>query len=184
SGGDQNQGHDAAVIDNILFDFHWKTATNIYDVTDPSNPTLLGAINAPFIRSHHSGWPTADGRFLFLCDELAANRQNRIDQPDLSIWDISDFSNPELVARFTDPSARIHNLYIIDDYAYVSYYAAGFRVFDVSEVTNIVLVDEFDTSPSISGRAIFGGAFGVYPFAPSGNIYVSDTENGLFIFAF
>ena len=43
-------------------------------------------------------------------------------------------------------------------------------------------VDEFDTSPA-SGAG-FQGAFGVYAFAPSGVIYVSDIDTGLHLFTF
>jgi hypothetical protein len=45
-----------------------------------------------------------------------------------------------------------------------------------------MLADEFDTS-ALSGQG-FKGAFGVYPFTTSGNIYVSDMDNGLYVFLF
>ncbi|MCZ6818759.1 MAG: hypothetical protein O7G31_04625, partial [Calditrichaeota bacterium] len=52
----------------------------------------------------------------------------------------------------------------------------------VSDPAKPTLVDEFDTSAE-SGSG-FDGAFGVYPFAPSGNIYVSDKRSGLNVFSF
>jgi choice-of-anchor B domain-containing protein len=174
SGG--SAGHDAAVIGNRLYDFHGAAATNIYDVNDPANPKLLGSIDSS-IRFHHSGWPTEDRRFLFICDEGAVNPTS-----DITVWDISQINNPKRINEFTDNSAKVHNLYILGDFAYVSYYTAGFRVFDIADPTRINLVDEFDTTME-SGEA-FRGAFGVYPFTPSGNIYVSDITTGLFIFSF
>ncbi len=170
-------GHDAAVIDNRLYDFHGTSGTRIFDFSDPANPNLLGAIADPTINFHHSGWITENGQFLFICDELANHPT-----PDITVWDISDPANPQRVGEFADPTAIVHNLYVIDDYAYVSYYTAGFRIFDISDPANISIAAEFDTSPQ-SGE-IFAGAFGVYPFLPSGTILVSDWQGGLFTFSF
>jgi len=97
------------------------------------------------------------------------------------LWNIQDPSNPERVGSYTDPNATVHNLYVIGDYAYVSYYTAGIRIFDVSDPTNIMLADEYDTSPD-SGEG-FDGAFGIDPFSENGNIYISD-QTGLYIFSF
>lgn len=169
--------HDAAVIGNRLYDFHGFGGTNIYDVADPTSPQLLGAINDPAIRFHHSGWTTEDGNFLFICDELATHPT-----ADFTVWDISDPGNPQKVAENLDRNATIHNLYVRGNYAFTSYYSAGFRVFDITDPTNPFLLDEFDTSPQ-SGE-IIGGTFGAYPFAPSGNIYVSDEVRGLHVFSF
>jgi len=171
------EGHDASVVGNRLFDFHGTTATNIYDISTISAPQLLGVIQDPSISYHHSGYPTEDGQYLLICDELA-----NLSQADITVWDISDPGNPQKVDEFTDPNAIVHNLYIIGDYAYVSYYTAGFRIFNVSDPANITLLDEYDTSP-LSGE-MFGGAFGVYPFAPSGHIYINDWDEGLFVFSF
>lgn len=173
-----NDSHDAAVIGNRWYDFSSFGSTNIYDVTDPLAPRLLSSIDSPDIAFHHSGWPTEDGRFLFICDELADLRNK---PADFTVWDVSDLSNPQKVGEFADQTATVHNLYIIGDFAYVAYYNAGFRVFDVSNPAKPTLVDEFDTSAE-SGSG-FDGAFGVYPFAPSGNIYVSDERSGLHVFS-
>lgn len=175
SGG--SEGHDASVVGNRLYDFHGTAGTNIYDISLISNPQLLGVIQDPSISYNHSGYPTEDGQYLLICDELASQSQ-----ADITVWNISDLGNPQKVGQFTDPNAIVHNLYIIGNYAYVSYYTAGIRVFDVSDPANITLVDEYDTSP-LSGES-FGGAFGVYPFAPSGHIYINDWQEGLFVFSF
>jgi hypothetical protein len=170
-------GHDATVIGNRLYDFHGRGGTHIYDVTNRQEPQLLGSITLPSIRYHHSGSTTIDGRYLFVCDELS-----RDSTADVTIWDIDNPANPVLAAEIGDDEATVHNLYVIDDLAFVSYYSAGFRLYDVSDPTQPRLIDEFDTAPEISGAG-FDGAWGVYPFTPSGHIYVSDIENGLYVFA-
>ncbi len=169
--------HDATVVGDRLYDFHGTFGTNIYDVSDPTTPAFLTTISDSTIRFHHSGWVTEDQNFLFICDEIA-------DHPlaDITVWDISDLNHPVKVAKVDDPNAKVHNLDIIGNFAFVSYYTAGFRVYDISTPQNPILVDEFDTSP-LSGE-IFAGAFGVFPFTRSGNIFVSDVETGLHIFSF
>lgn len=169
-------GHDATVIDNRLYDFHGYSGTYIYDITTPNNPQLLGAITDPSINYHHSGWVTEDNQFLFICDELASHPT-----ADISVWDISDLGNPQKVGQFADGTATVHNLIIIGDVAFTSYYTAGFRVFNITNPAQISIAAEYDTSP-LSGEG-YGGAFGIYPFAPSGNIYISDEDYGLFLFS-
>ena len=170
-------GHDATVVGNILYDFHGSQGTFIYDVTNPSSPQQLGAITDPSITYHHSGWISPNGQFLYICDELAAHPQ-----ADISIWNISNPGNPQRVGQYADANATVHNFIVKGNYGFTSYYTAGFRVFDISNPTQLSLASEYDTSPQ-SGEG-YAGAFGVYPLAPSGNIYVSDWDNGLFVFSF
>ena len=169
-------GHDATVVGNRLYDFHGTAGTNIYDISNRANPRLLGSITDPSIAFHHSGWPSSDGRYLFICDEGATGST-----PDVTVWDIQQPDNPRRVAEISDDEATVHNLYIKDDVAYVSYYSAGFRIYDVSDPTRPRLLDEYDTDPSLHGPGLFG-AWGVFPYARFGYIYVSDVANGLFIF--
>jgi choice-of-anchor B domain-containing protein len=179
--GDPTQdGHDSAVINNRLYDFHGHSGTKIFDVSTPESPLLIGLIQDPAVAFHHSGWVTANEEYLFICDELAKPRGR---PADITVWDISDVTNPVKVAGFADSSATVHNLYIIGDHAYISYYTSGFSILDVSDPGNPILVDTYDTAPNLDGPEL-KGAFGVYPFSSSGNIYVSDTETGLYVFAF
>ncbi len=177
--GGPHDGHDATVIGNRLYDFAASGGTNIYDLTNPASPRLLGGITAPFISFHHSGWPTEDGNFLLICNELASKGD-----PDLTVWDIRELDNPKFVSEINDENSNIHNLYIIGNFAFTSYYNAGLRIYDVSDPANLKLAGEFDMSPGIDMNTAFQGAFGAYPFTPSGNIYVTDRDTGLHIFSF
>lgn len=172
--------HDVAVIRNRMYDFHATDATYIYDVQDPANPLLLGTIRHQNTY-HHSGWVTEDDNYLFICDETAADPL-----ADITIWDITNPAVPVLAGEISDNTSRAHNLYIIDNLAYVSYYGAGFKIFEVSTPSQPQLLDQFETNLN-GGDGLgngFLGAFGVYPFSPSGNIFVSDIDNGLFVFEF
>jgi choice-of-anchor B domain-containing protein len=170
-----SEGHDATVRGNLLIDCHGFVGTNLYDVTDPSSPILLANITDPTVTYHHQGEISSDGNYLYINDELSNNPT-----PDISVWDISDIANPVRVSDFAD-QATTHNMYVIGDYAYVSYYTAGLRVFDISDPSQLVLADEYDTNPA-SGEG-FAGAFGVYPSPVTGNIYINDSD-GVFVFKF
>lgn len=179
-GSNTSGGHDVAVIRDRMYDFHAGDATYIYDVQDPTSPQLLGEVRNPGT-FHHSGWVTADDNFLYLCDEIAADPL-----PDVTIWDISNAANAVLVGNISDNTARVHNLYLVNNLAYVSYYGAGFKIFDISTPEVPRLLDQFLTNLN-GGTGIgngFLGAFGVYPFSASGNIFVSDIDNGLFVLEF
>lgn len=171
-------GHDATVVGDRLFDFHGYSGTFVYDIQNISAPQLLTTINDPAISYHHSGWVSPNGQFLYICDELAQHPS-----ADITIWDISNTGNPQRVGDFADPNAIVHNFIVRGNYAFVSYYTAGLRVFDISDPSTLSLVAEFDTAPQSSGET-FRGAFGVFPLTHSGNIYVSDWDNGLFVFSF
>jgi hypothetical protein len=171
------QGHDATVVDDILYDFHGFDGTFIYDVTNPASPVLLGSITDPAIVYHHSGWTSAEGKFLFITDELGMHPT-----ADFTVWNINNPANPFKVAEWADDNATVHNVFRVGNFLHVAYYTAGYRVFDLSNLPSITLCDEYDTTPVFGEN--FRGAFGCYPFAPSGNIYVTDADWGLFVFSF
>ena len=80
----------------------------------------------------------------------------------------------------TEP-AIIHDVRIDDDLAYLSHYAAGVRIVDVTDPTMPVEVGYYDTTTRTSG---FDGCWGVYPFRGDGIFYASDRQNGLFVLEF
>jgi len=173
-----NGGHDVTVRGNLMIDCHGGSATNLYDVTDPSAPILLSSITDPTISYHHQGDISTDGNYLYINDELGNHPQ-----ADISVWDISDIANPVRVNETADPNSSPHNLYVIGNYAYSAHNSAGFRVFDITDPSNLVLIDEYDTS-STNGEG-FTGAFGVYPSPVTGNIYINDKSGGgVMIFGF
>ena len=170
-----NDGHDAAVIGDRLFDFHGGLGTNIYSTSNMSNPVLLGNIPATISGYSHSGWVTDDGNFLLVSCEIC-------DYPDLSMWDIRDYNNMILTDVFDDTSTSTHNVQIRGSYAFVSSYRSGLRVFKISDPFNIRLVAEYDPEPG--SQTGFSGTFGVYVFSESGYIFASDSYEGLMIFEF
>lgn len=180
------ESHDMAVIGDRMFDFHGESGTYIYDVTNRSAPILLGNISTGQ-GYDHSGWTTEDGNYLFITNEFAASSHPNLKTlggPDIAIWNISDASSPVLVGQIHDEFSRVHNLYIKGDLAYVSYYSAGLKIFNVADPEASVLIYAHDTNAGtiLVAEDGFNGAFGVYPFNSSGNVLVSDITNDLHIF--
>jgi len=170
-------GHDTTCRGNRVFDFAGSAGVcRIYEYSSFHTLTQVGAASSPGIQYYHSGDQSADGTHLFLCDELAVNPA-----PDISIFDIDPVATPQLVGSLSDPTATAHNLYVVGDVAYVSYYTAGFKAYNVANPAQPSLIGVYDTTTE-TGECYCGGAYGVYPFSPSGNVFVSDWDNGLFIF--
>jgi choice-of-anchor B domain-containing protein len=97
--------------------------------------------------------------------------------------DIRDLSNPFVASTWTGPTRAIdHNGYTVGNNYYMSNYERGITVLDVTTPEDPQEIAFFDTFPSADDAA-FHGAWGVYPFLPSGTILVSniDGPGGLFI---
>jgi choice-of-anchor B domain-containing protein len=166
--------HDCYARGNIMYGAHISDGfMSIVDVTDPANPVLLGTQPTPDNFTHNC-WLDDSGQYIFTTDE----RPNSF----LASYDVSDPTDIQFLDQLqTSPGSQaiIHNTYWLNDYVVQSYYTEGVSIYDVADPTNIIEVGRFDTSP-FTGDG-FNGAWGVYPFAPSGNLYVSDIEGGLFI---
>lgn len=172
--------HDSLTIGDHLYVFGGWNPTYLFEVAGASDPVLVATLDDPVVTYHHSGWPTSDGNHLFIADEFAEGRD-----PDVTIWDIGDPSQPVLVAEYVHPGAAVHNIQIVGDFAFLSHYGAGFVVLDVSDPLAPSEAASYDPVPgTIDGWAFEDyGTFGVYAFAPSGNIYVSGSD-GLTILRF
>ena len=103
---------------------------------------------------------------------------------DVKMLDVSDYSNISVLATFNsgvDPNSMAHNGIIKDDLLYIAYYHDGLRVFDISNPSNPIQVNYYDTYLPNNHNS-YKGAWGVYPYLNSGNILVSDMQTGLYVF--
>jgi choice-of-anchor B domain-containing protein len=109
---------------------------------------------------------------------------------DVQFFDIRDPHNVRKVGSYmTDPEISPHNVEPIGDLAYIAYFEDVLRVVDYSDPTNPIEVGFYDTYPQNPSHGQPEGAhqtaaWGVYPHAPSGNIYISDMTKGLYIFRY
>ena len=73
-------------------------------------------------------------------------------------------------------------MYVLGNRVYQANYTSGLVILEFTDLGNQQLAEIafFDTFPS-SDATTFDGAWGVYPYLPSGNIIVNDIANGLFV---
>ena len=168
--------HDAMVRGDTL----WGGAIyngefSVVDVSDKSNPVLLASHGTPSNFTHNS-WISDDGNTVFTTDEVSGAF--------VTSYDVSDLNNIEELDRIQawsdDLDVIPHNTHVNGDFLITSYYRDGVSVVDASNPSNLIEVAYYDSSPSYEGNG-FNGAWGAYPYLPSGNILVSDIENGLFV---
>lgn len=166
----------------IFIDFNEKEM-KLWDITNPIANSHIGTATYSDVPSSsqyiHSGWGTEDKKFVLLHDEF--DEKNSGLNSTVRIFSIDDLSNPVQVGQWTGPTKAIdHNGFVRGNRYYMSNYERGLTVLDISDPATPKEVGFFDTyTPSDS--ASFNGAWGVYPYLPSGNILVSDINSGLYI---
>lgn len=154
---------------------------DLIDVTNKSNPVLISVSpSLPGIYAH-SGWMTEDKRYFVGTEEF--------DVRDVTVWDLQDRTTWDLIVptwQMSNPTPLVddpvHNLFIKGNYAHISYYKHGYVVLDISDPTNPFLAGEYDTYPSNNGT--YNGAWGCYPYLPSGITLISDMNTGLYVLQF
>ena len=164
----------------VLVDFN-ETSVDLWDVTDKAAPTRLSTTTYPTASYVHSGWPTNDNRYVVVHDEL--DELNRGLNTHIYTLDVADLRVPSLVTSYIGGvTSTDHNGYAIGDRYYVAHYTRGLVIFDLSNPRARTEVGSFDTyvSPAANSAGT-DGAWGVYPFLPSGTLLVSDIENGMFL---
>ncbi len=167
--------HDLYVRNNIAYVAEIADNTfSIFDWSNPATPNVLLAGPQSYPGSDtHNTWLTDDGNTMITSDEQAG--------ASVRFWDITNLGSiPEVASYRSDaPNVILHNVLVNGDFAYVSYYSEGVHVLDVTDPTLPVRAAWEDTF--IGGNGGFNGAWGVYPYLPSGNILVSDIERGLLV---
>ncbi|GAA4109171.1 hypothetical protein GCM10022393_05630 [Aquimarina addita] len=153
----------------------------IADITDKSNPVTIATIQYSDIGYTHQGWFTENQRYFILGDET--DEQGVGFNTRTIIFDFQDLDNPIQHMIYNGPTAAIdHNGYVKGDLFYLANYRAGMRVIDISDIANknMTEVGFFDTYAS-SNSASFNGVWNVYPYFTSGNIVISDIEQGFLL---
>ncbi len=149
---------------------------DLVDVTDKSNPFKISESETiPGIYAH-SGWMTEDKRYFYAAEEANVK--------DIIVYDLVDRNNWNVVIPSLQlpNDAIMHNIFIKGNYAYCSYYEAGLVVYDVSDPVHPIFAGQYDTYPTDNDA--YNGVWGAFPFFPSGNVIISDQDNGLYIVKF
>lgn len=165
---------------DIVIDFN-EDSLDIWDNTDPTNPRRLSRTEYPSHGYSHSGWPTEDQQYVFLQDETDEQRVSAITATTLRVFDVSDLTAPVLAGVWSGPDNTIdHNGFVRGNRYYMSNYTRGLTIFDITDPPNPFVVGSFDSYPASNSNG-FPGAWGTYPYLPSGTIVVSDRDSGLYL---
>jgi choice-of-anchor B domain-containing protein len=162
----------------ILFDFN-ENDVRLWDKTNNQTPVELSRTTYPQVSYVHSGWWSEDKLVMMVHDEL--DEQQYALNTTLRFFDISDFTQPVLLSTYTGPTRAIdHNGFVRGNRYYMSNYERGLTVLDITNPAQPVDAGFFDTYP-FSNLPAFNGAWGTYPFLPSGLILISDINSGLYV---
>ncbi|MEM8906355.1 MAG: choice-of-anchor B family protein, partial [Bacteroidota bacterium] len=166
--------HDIYVRDNVMYSSEiYEGVFTVYDVTDKESVWILASQPTPFNFTHNT-WLSDDGNTIFTTDEVG--------NAPVAAYDISNLEDIVELDQFRplltiNQGVLPHNVFVWEDWLIISYYTDGCIIADGSRPDNIIEVGNFDTVLPGEGS----GAWGVYPFLPSGTILVSDINKGLFI---
>lgn len=175
--------HDAQIVTytsgpyaghEIAFCSSGTDGVEIYDVTDKTAMFELVEFDYPNRVFTHQCWLSDNRQYLYINDEL-----DNINET--VIYNVSDPANPAFVGTYSSGvAATDHNVFYHQGRIYEAEYRAGMRIFDASDPKNPMQIGWIDTFPADDAPGS-GGAWGVYPFFPSGKVLVSDKNGGLFV---
>ncbi|HLF15118.1 MAG TPA: choice-of-anchor B family protein, partial [Bacteroidota bacterium] len=171
----RNYIHDCFVRNDTIFAAAiYGIGVDIIDVTDKYAPQYLYTIAYSGAGTHNTA-TTTDGRYVLSTDEINSTPKT------LKIWDLSSPPVFPKVAEYVgSPTAIVHNVFVKETLAIMSYYTAGIRVVDISDPENPVELGGYDTRPA-DESASYTGAWSVYPYFPSGKIIIGDMGDGMFV---
>lgn len=168
----------ASAYCDVLFDFNESTL-DIWDITNPADPVRLSRTPYGNAGYSHSGWWSEDQQYVFLQDELDERDNGLVTT--LRAFSLGDLRNPTLAGTWTGPTTAIdHNGFVRGNRYYMSNYARGLTILDITNPANPTQAGRFDSYPSGDGVG-FPGAWGTYPFLPSGNVLISDIDSGFYV---
>ncbi|MBK8557047.1 MAG: choice-of-anchor B family protein [Lewinellaceae bacterium] len=178
--------HDAFIKNHIAYCSHGTNGLYVYNMSNASSPVLLGSLTSyPEQGYNHSGWLSEDGNSYVFADETHGKK--------MKIANVSDLSNitvgPNNVFRQCllapgNNGCIPHNPFILGNFVYISYYHDGLQVFDISNPSNVTSVGYYDTYPGNTNYSGYEGAWGCYPYLPSGVVLISDISTGLYVLDF
>lgn len=170
--------HDVYVRRDTLYGAGLGNGIYIADVRAKNAPVQLARVTYSGSGTHNT-WASEDGGTLFTTDEVGSTQKN------LKIWDITNLAAVTQLAPFTpNPATVIHNVHGRGGYAYIAHYRSGVYVADVRDRRAVTNAGWYNTYRGGGTSPSYAGAWGVYPYFPSGRWIASDTQTGLYLLRF
>lgn len=158
-----------------------EDTVDIIDVSNKNAPIFISEFYYSGARYVHQGWLTEDNRYFLIDDEL--DEVLGFGKTKTIIADFGKLTEPILAGVYTGPSQAVdHNQYIVGNFTFQANYRAGLSILEIvdAENGNLRKFGSFDTFIENDKRGS-NGAWSNFPFFESGNVIVSDIEQGLFV---
>jgi choice-of-anchor B domain-containing protein len=146
---------------------------SVVDVSNKAAPAVM-ATQATTSDFTHNIWVSDDATWVVTTDEVSG--------ANIDAYDVADLSDIQRIDTWrSNPGSDVipHNVFVRGNFLITSYYRDGTTITDATYPDNLIQTGFYDSSP-LSGDG-FNGAWGVYPYLPSGNLLTSDIEGGLFV---
>jgi len=167
--------HDCFVRDNIVW-CNDQDGLHVVDFSDVQDPVILGSLTSyPDQGYNHSSWMNDAGTVLAMADETHGSPLKFVDATQLN-----DLQVVSTVTSGVHPTSILHNPFFTGDRVHVAYYYDGYYLWDVADPLQPALLGYYDTNTS-PNTDNYRGAWGTYPFLPSGHVLVSDMQTGLWV---
>lgn len=157
------------------------------DVSDPASPRLIATIpheDPYFGYTHTVRVAHVDGKRL-----VVAGTEYGVGA--LKVWDASSLADPKLVATWSLDGAPPHNIQVVGNRAYVTYFEHGFYILDLTDAVggNLPVLAHMPATGEWTGTRLPGNLLNPY-FGPvdaivkDGLIYVGEETAGLSVLAY
>jgi len=147
---------------------------HVLNVSDPASPLDVAAFTTG--GPTHSAWPSADGHFLYVTNEVVGGAGG-----ELVVYDTQNPALPVEVFRSSLATpCTVHYPRVLGNLLYLAHYSAGVRIMDLSAPAWPVEVGFLDTWPG--DNLPFAGVYDTSPFYPSGIATASDLGTGLYVY--
>ena len=178
---DLQEVHDLYVRDNIALLNCGYDGIRVYDFSTPTAPIYLNGLAFYNQQGYnHQGWLSPDKSTYVFTDETQG-----LDIKKCTVSNNWTISPTHYFGVQDGPVAMTaHNVQITNELAFVSYYNAGLRIYDL-RMNPPGEVGAYDTYllPDAQNFTMWG-AWGVYALYSSKRVIISDRNNGLFLFNF
>ncbi len=163
--------HDSYVRGDTLWASELTAGFSVYDITDRSNPVLLGS-NPTLNNFNHNAWLSDNGHTLFTTDEH--------NHAPLAAYDVTDLNNVGFLAQYSVANIvsatnndEVHNVRVLNDFLINACYGSQVTIVDAARPANLIEVGNFPIISSLGWDAD--------PYLPSGNILATGIQAGLIV---
>jgi hypothetical protein len=134
------EASDVFVVGGILYVADLASGLQIFDVSTPAAPSLLGSVDTP----GESRSVVVSGATAYVADSAGG----------LQIIDVSNPASPTIVGAYTGASDSVFDVAVSGSYAYLAALSAGVLAIDVSDPTSPTLAGAFSPAGNVRIQSV------------------------------